>query len=120
MRINYHSKYESGIYEGEIPKTLYKFINQLANTVDFSIKPILRKEIISDIQEWAVEIVDETDKQYKLYYNYAGIKAEYKNFSSLMNFFPHFVSLEEGEFDDELKGIQDFRENEFKRNLKYD
>ena len=115
MRINYHDKFEIGTYKGEVPKTLYNFISQLANTIEFSIPPILRTEIISDIQEWGMQI--RSDKLYNIYHNYEEINQNHRNLAFLLEKIPYFIRLEKTNSQIELNEIKEFRKNEFKRNL---
>ncbi len=117
IRINYHRKWEPGNYKGTLPQTLFNFIQHLTNTVDFDVGTKLKPEIHSDIQEWGMKITSE-GKEYDFYYNCARVNQNHNDLAILLERVPYFMELENTESIIQLDKIEEYRKNEFKRNIK--
>ena len=85
--------------------------------MDLSISNDLSKDIISDIQEWGLEINTNEGEKFMLYHNYIDINRNHIAFSHLMSYLPKMLTLNKSTFKDELIGIEEFRKSEFKRNI---
>lgn len=118
LDVAYHLKFETKRYSGTISQDYKDLLLAVIHQMDMNIEPELDSVIVSDIPEWGAKFVDKTGKEYKLYHNYLGMNKDHDTFQVLMSYFPNFVELENGVFDNELEEIEFFRKNEFKRNIK--
>ncbi len=108
---------ESGKYGGLLSNDEYELIMKLIYQMDLSISNDLSKDIISDIQEWGLEINTNEGEKFMLYHNYLDINRNHNAFSYLMYYLPKMLTLNKSTFKDELIGIEEFRKSEFKRNI---
>ena len=86
--------------------------------MDIDISDKMNPNTISYGSGWAAKIHTASNQEIKLYHEYIGINKNHRYFSNFMTFFPFLIKLEEGKFKDELQKIEQFRKNEFDRNIK--
>ena len=110
---------EHGKYGGVLDDDTYELLLNLIGQMDLSISNDLSKDIISDIQEWGLEINTNKGEKFMLYHNYLGINRNHNAFAIWMSLLPRILPLEKCAFKDELVGIHAFRESEFDRNVDY-
>lgn len=118
LEIIYHESIKKGRYCGQLDVDLLNLISAFINQMDWKISNKLDTKITSDMQEWGLIIHTKSGEEFKLYHNYVGINSNHKYFATIINFFPHLLTLKSTNFNDDLLKAATFRKSEFERNLR--
>lgn len=115
--------FEPGFFRDTLDKNQLDYFNALFQAMPLDISKELKPNIISCVPEWSVMIQATDSSIYKLHYNYATLQKEHLHFRSALFFrlvqFSNLVKIPENDtLTKAFEAIEQFRKNEFNRNLK--